>query len=131
MDIIQKILGNERYKVVMKDKVNFKNPNTYLKTVTSFANGKCIGYIIFGIEPENKEIIGIKNVKKAYKEIFKEIKTKIFPDLIPIIEIININARNIVLLKIFPGKNIRYYYLNTKRKSLYKKKRYIENSNKK
>ena len=40
----------------MKDKVNFKNPNTYLKTVTSFANGKCIGYIIFGIEPENKEI---------------------------------------------------------------------------
>lgn len=112
MDIIKKILGDGKYEIELKATFKYKNKKNYLKTVSSFANGDVVGYIIFGIEPLSKEIIGIKNVKKTYEEIFDKINISIKPSLIPIIEIVHINGKNIIILKIVPGKNTPYYYVN-------------------
>lgn len=126
MEIIKKIIGDGQYVIDLKEKVNFKDPKSYLKTVSAFANGDCIGYIIFGIEARSRNIIGINSVKKSYEEICNKIKMKIEPTLIPIIDIVNINKKNIILLKITPGNNTPYYYVNKESKIAYIRKEEID-----
>jgi len=84
---IEEIIKEEKYDVELKQKVNFDNPKDYLKTVSSFANGYNVGYIIFGIENSSKKVIGINNVKKSYEDILNRI----------------------ILVKIIPGDGKPYY----------------------
>ncbi len=70
------------------------------------------GYIIFGIEDVSKEIVGINNVKKSYEEISNRIKTRIEPSITPIIDIMNIQNKNIILVKVNPGNHTPYYYVH-------------------
>jgi len=109
---IEEIIKEEKYDVELKQKVNFDNPKDYLKTVSSFANGYNVGYIIFGIENSSKKVIGINNVKKSYEEILNRIKTRIEPIIMPIIEILNIKNKNIILVKIIPGDSKPYYCIS-------------------
>lgn len=51
---------------------------------------------------------------------------KIEPTLIPIIDIVNINKKNIILLKITPGNNTPYYYVNKESKIAYIRKEEID-----
>lgn len=122
MDIIKKILGDGKYEVELKEKFKYNNQKNYLKTVSSFANGNCTGYIIFGIKPISKEIIGINNVKKTYEAIFDKINTEIQPRLVPVVEIINIEGKNVISLKIVPGQNKPYYYINSENAVAYIRK---------
>lgn len=109
---IEKIIKEEKYNVELKQEVNFEEPKSYLKTVSSFANGYDVGYIIFGIEDVSKEIVGIQNIKKSYEEISNRIKTRIEPSITPIIDIMNIQNKNIILVKVNPGNHTPYYYVN-------------------
>lgn len=70
------------------------------------------GYIIFGIEDKSKKIIGISNIKKSYEEISNRIKTRIEPSITPIIDIMNIENKNIILVKVNPGNHTPYYYIH-------------------
>ena len=99
---INKIIKEEKYNIELKREVNFEEPEDYLKIVSSFDNKDDIGYIIFGIDDKTKEIIGIKNVKKSYKEILNRIKLTIKPNITTIIDIMNIENKNIILVKIIP-----------------------------
>lgn len=70
------------------------------------------GYIIFGIEDKTKKVVGIHNVKKSYEEISNRIKTRIEPSITPIIDIMNIENKNIILVKVNPGNHTPYYYIH-------------------
>ena len=116
MDLeIETIIQEEKYNIELKREVDFKEPQNYLKAISSFANGYDVGYIIFGIDDTTKKIIGIKNVKKSYREILNRIKSRIEPTITPIIDIINIKNKNIILVKIMPGRNKPYYYVNNEK----------------
>lgn len=115
---IEKIIQEESNNVELKKRVDFKDSKSYLQTISAFANGKDIGYIIFGIE-ESKEIIGIENVKKAYDEISSKIKNSIEPTISPIIDIINIKNKNIILVKVLPGQCTPYYYRDSEGQTAY------------
>ena len=112
MHDIEKMITDEKYNLELKEKVNFKDPKSYLKTVSSFANGNDNGYIIFGIEDETKKIVGIDDVKKSYEEIAERIKTRIDPSIVPIIDIVKVKDKNIIIVKVIPGQNTPYYYVN-------------------
>lgn len=110
-DILEKI-ADEKYNLELKEQVNFDEPKNYLKAVSSFANGFDIGYIIFGIEDKTKKIVGITDVKKSYEEISNRIKTRIEPSIMPIIDVVDIEDKKIIVVKVLPGQHTPYYYVN-------------------
>ena len=122
MHNIEKIITDEKYNLELKEQVNFKEPKNYLKAVSSFANGNDNGYIIFGIEDETKKIVGVKDVKKSYEEIAERIKTRIDPSIVPVMDIVNIEGKDIIIVKVIPGQNTPYYYVNKGTRTAYIRK---------
>ena len=112
MNDIEKKITDEKYNLELKEQVSFKEPKKYLKAVSSFANGYDIGYVIFGVEDGTKRIVGVKDIKKSYEEVANRIKTRIDPSIIPTIDIVNIQGKDLIVVKVIPGQHTPYYYVN-------------------
>lgn len=119
---IGRIINDEKYNLELKEQINFEEPKKYLKSVSAFANGQDIGYLIFGVEDETKKIVGVKNIKKSYEEVANRIKTRIEPSIIPIIDIVDIEDKQVIVVKVIPGPNTPYYYANKGTKAAYIRK---------
>ena len=74
--------------------------------------GYDIGYVIFGVEDVTKRIVGVKDIKKSYEEVSNRIKTRIEPSIIPTIDIVNIQGKDLIVVKVIPGQHTPYYYVN-------------------
>ena len=112
MNDIEKLITDEKYNLELKEQVSFEEPKKYLKAVSSFANGYDIGYVIFGVEDGTKRIVGVKDIKKSYEEVANRIKTRIDPSIIPTIDIVNIQGKDLIVVKVIPGQHTPYYYVN-------------------
>lgn len=112
MNDIEKLITDEKYNLELKEQISFEEPKKYLKAVSSFANGYDIGYVIFGVEDGTKRIVGVKDIKKSYEEIANRIKTRIDPSIIPTIDIVNIQGKDLIVVKVIPGQHTPYYYVN-------------------
>ena len=51
-------------------------------------------------------------MKKSYEEIAERIKTRIAPSIVPTIDIVKVKDKNIIIVKVIPGQNTPYYYVN-------------------
>lgn len=122
MNDIEKIITDEKYNLELKEQVNFDEPKKYLKAVSSFANGYDIGYIIFGIEDGTKRIVGVNDIKKSYEEISNRIKTRIDPSIIPTIDIMEVEDKKLIVVKVMPGQHTPYYYVNKGTRTAYIRK---------
>ena len=49
---------------------------------------------------------------KSYEEIANRIKTRIDPSIIPTIDIVNIQGKDLIVVKVIPGQHTPYYYVN-------------------
>lgn len=122
MNDIEKIVTDEKYNLELKEQVNFDEPKKYLKAVSSFANGYDIGYIIFGIEDGTKKIVGVKDIKKSYEEVSNRIKTRIDPSIIPTVDIVDVEGKKLIVVKVIPGQHTPYYYVNKGTRTAYIRK---------
>lgn len=122
MNYIEKIITDEKYNLELKEQVNFDEPKKYLKAVSSFANGYDIGYIIFGIEDGTKKIVGVKDIKKSYEEVSNRIKTRIDPSIIPTVDIVDVEGKKLIVVKVIPGGHTPYYYVNKGTRTAYIRK---------
>ncbi len=122
MSDIEKIIADEKYNLELKEQVNFDEPKKYLKAVSSFANGYDIGYIIFGIEDGTKKIVGVKDIKKSYEEVSNRIKTRIDPSIIPTVDIVDVEGKKLIVVKVIPGQHTPYYYVNKGTRTSYIRK---------
>ena len=122
MNNIEKIITAEKYNLELKEQVNFDEPKKYLKAVSSFANGYDIGYIIFGIEDETEKIVGVKDIKKSYEEVSNRIKTRIDPSIIPTVDIVDVEGKKLIIVKVIPGQHTPYYYVNKGTRTAYIRK---------
>lgn len=122
MNDIEKIITDEKYNLELKEQVNFDEPKKYLKAVSSFANGYDIGYIIFGIADETKKIVGVKDIKKSYEEVSNRIKTRIDPSIIPTVDIVDVEGKKLIVVKVIPGQHTPYYYVNKGTRTSYIRK---------
>ena len=102
MNKLSDFIEEKKYSIKFKKEVNMKEPEEYLKVIKFLADGKIVGYLIFGMDQEN--IIGIQNVKKSYQEVDRNIKKFISPEIETIIKIIHIENKNIILVKVIPQK---------------------------
>lgn len=110
MEKVKEFIEEKEYQLNFKKRVNFRNPIEYLQIVKEFANGIIVGYIIFGVNDETNQIIGIKEIKKSYQEIIKNIRNHIKPNIEPIVKVAHIEEKNVILLKIIPEKEKLYQY---------------------
>lgn len=122
MNYIEKIITDEKYNLELKEQVNFDEPKKYLKAVSSFANSYDIGYIIFGIEDGTKKIVGVKDIKKSYEEVSNRIKTRIDPSIIPTVDIVDVEGKKLIVVKVIPGGHTPYYYVNKGTRTAYIRK---------
>ena len=91
-----------------KDALETKKPKSWLKSVSAFANG-IGGILIFGVA-DNKEIVGLENIKGDAETISRLIKERITPlpqfVLTPIME----QEKNLLVLSVAAGRTTPYYY---------------------
>lgn len=85
-----------------------KKPKSWLKSVSAFANG-IGGILIFGVA-DNKEIVGLENIKGDAEKIRRLIKERITPlpqfVLTPIME----QGKSLLVLSVAAGRTTPYYY---------------------
>lgn len=92
-----------------KQAVEMKNPKSWLKSVSAFANGTG-GVLVFGIA-DNDKIVGIEDIKAASEFVSQKIKERIdpFPDIDLRIHRID-NKKNILTVEVMKGQETPYYY---------------------
>ena len=100
MNKIKQFIKKKEYNVVFKGKVNFKDPKEYLQIISIVTNGAMGGYIVFGVDENTNELIGIRQVKKSYEEISKNVKVAIETNMQANIKIVHIEEKNIILVEI-------------------------------
>lgn len=106
---IEEILAGESKNVeykVQRPKDSFK----YMKSVVAFSNGSG-GRIIFGIDDETREVVGIPK-EKVFSEIdaiTTAISDSCEPIIIPDVYLQTIEEKTIIIAEISPGKQRPYY----------------------
>ena len=93
-----------------------KESEIYIKTVIAFANTKG-GKIIIGVDEQTREIIGINEdlIHKIDDQIITAIADSVYPQIIPSVELFNIDGKYLIVIAIEFGKS-RPYYFKTKGK---------------
>lgn len=81
-----------------------------MKTVAAFSNGKG-GKIVFGVDDETHEIIGIENDKvlKFMDSLANMISETIYPQVNPRITFETLNDKTIIVAEILSGQNQPYF----------------------
>lgn len=93
-----------------KQVVEMKQPKSWLKSVSAFANG-IGGMLIFGIT-DNETEIGIESAKEVSEFISQKIKEQIVPIPEVVLTIQKTNAgKEIILLNVMAGHETPYYYI--------------------
>lgn len=90
--------------------LELKKPKSWLKTVSSFANGKG-GKLFFGID-DNDNLIGVDDYKNSTDMLSEIIKSKLDPIPNIDLEIKKIDGKSLVILTVFEGKETPYYVIN-------------------
>lgn len=86
-----------------------KNPKSWLKSVSAFANGVG-GVLIFGIADDDS-VVGIDDVKKAMEVISEQIKVKMDPTPEVLLKVHLVDGKEIVTLEVYRGEETPYYYV--------------------
>ena len=93
-----------------KAEVEHRKSKSWLKSVSAFANG-IGGSLFFGID-DDKNIVGIADVKQETEYLSETIKSKLDPIPNFNLEVHNFDGKIVIQLKIFGGNSTPYYYFN-------------------
>ena len=105
---IKKLLG-ESTEYDKKQAVEMRKPKSWLKSISSFANGNG-GVLIFGVT-DCDEIVGINNIKEASEFVSQKIKERIDPIPEIIVELHEAeNEKYILTVTVLKGNETPYYY---------------------
>ena len=100
-----------------KEMLETKDPESWLKSVSAFANGVG-GSLIFGVKDDG-EIVGLKNAKNDADAITTYIKDCIEPQPNIYIKPVPYNGKELVILTVYPGRQTPYTYNRRKRRTVY------------
>jgi len=108
MKTLTHLLTAEATEYEFKSDLEIKKAKSWLKTVSSFANGVG-GSIYFGVADDGS-VAGLSEIQKVAEQISELIKTKIEPTINFILEPLTIEDKKILRLEIKTGQNTPYYY---------------------
>ena len=94
--------------VEFKLQLEQRDPRSWMKTVSAFANGEG-GSLVFGVADDGSPI-GIEDPQSAIERISELIKTRIDPIIVPNIRTIEIEGKHIVEVRVPSGVKTPYFY---------------------
>ncbi len=94
-----------------------KNPRSWLKSVSAFANGNG-GALVFGVA-DNDEIVGLSDAKKDSEDISEAVK--VFMDPVPSVDlkIELVDGKQLIVLNVCPGTETPYYFVGNGQRQTY------------
>ena len=101
-----------------KLKVEEKDPRSWCKSISAFANGVG-GCLIFGIADDTNEIVGVPNPQKDSETISRIIRDRMDPIPVFNLRFETINRKTLIILEISAGKETPYYYIGRNERSAY------------
>ncbi|MBQ4512693.1 MAG: ATP-binding protein [Anaerolineaceae bacterium] len=109
-DEIQRNWFGEATEYDKKQFLEEKDPRSWLKSVSAFANG-IGGSLIFGIADKTNEIIGLLNAEETAEKISRFIHDRMDPVPAFVLRFISVDGKNLVILNVSPGSETPYYYV--------------------
>lgn len=108
----------ESTNIDFKEKVEYKKPKSWLKSVSAFANSNG-GILLFGVRDIDRAPVGLKNVVKDSEKVSELINEKITP--LPRYELITFEQDNkdFMEVKVGDGPRTPYYYDSDGRKEAF------------
>jgi len=105
---IEKILTQNESKV-LEFKETVDPIQKILTTIIAFSNTSG-GKIVLGIEDKTKVIKGIENVQQAEEKLASSIYDSIEPLVVPNIETISYQGKDLLMIEVFPGNSRPYHF---------------------
>lgn len=95
-----------------------KDPRSWLKSVSAFANG-IGGSLIYGIDDKNGEVVGIENPEKVSEKMSHFIRERMDPIPPFVLRFANVDGKALIILEIHPGTETPYYYVGKNERTAY------------
>lgn len=114
---IKKLIG-ETTEYDKKEKLEEKEPRSWLKSVSAFANGVG-GTLIFGIADHSDEVVGLQDPNGDAEKISRFLRDRMDP-IPPFVLTFHTEAdKHLILLRINPGTETPYYYVGRNERTAY------------
>ena len=101
-----------------KEKLEEKEPRSWLKSVSAFANGLG-GTLIFGVEDKTGEIVGVQDPDGTAEKISRFIRDRIDPIPSFVLSFHTEAEKHLILLRVESGKETPYYYVGRNERTAY------------
>ncbi len=116
---IRKLIG-EATEYEKKEKLEEKEPRSWLKSVSAFANG-IGGVLIFGIADKTDEIVGLEEPENTAEKISRFLRDRMDPIPPFVLRFQTEEDKHIIILDVRPGNETPYYYIGRNERTAYQR----------
>ncbi|WP_295091998.1 ATP-binding protein [Ruminococcus sp.] len=101
-----------------KEKLEEKDPRSWIKSVSAFANG-IGGMLIFGIEDKTDRIVGLSDAEGDAEKISRFLRERMDPIPSFTLKFEKIDDKVLIILRVEPGKETPYFYIGKNERTAY------------
>lgn len=101
-----------------KEKLEEKEPRSWLKSVSAFANG-IGGMLVFGIVDKTGEVVGVNDPDGDSEKISRCIRDRMDPIPLFVLDFHTEGDKKLILLRVDAGRETPYYYVGRNERTAY------------
>lgn len=116
-DEIKSLIG-EAAEYDKKEMLEEKDPRSWCKSVSAFANG-IGGSLIFGIADQTNEVVGLADAEGDSEKISRTLRDKMDPVPAFVLRFAKVDGNNLIILEIHSGDETPYYYAGRNERTAY------------
>ena len=115
-----KQLTGEATEYDKKVKLEEKDPRSWLKSVSAFANG-IGGSLIFGIADKTNEVVGLDDAERDSEKISRFLRDRMDPIPTFVLRFATVDGKKLIILEVRPGSETPYYYVGKNERTAYQR----------
>ena len=103
-----------------KEMLEEKEPRSWCKSVSAFANG-IGGSLIFGIVDKTNEVIGLADAEGDSEKISRTLRDKMDPIPPFVLRFATVDGKKLIIVEVHPGAETPYYYAGKGERTAYQR----------
>lgn len=115
-----KQLTGEATEYDKKVELEEKDPRSWLKSVSAFANG-IGGSLIFGIADKTNEVVGLDDAERDSEKISRFLRDRMDPIPTFVLRFATVDGKKLIILEVRPGSETPYYYVGKNERTAYQR----------
>jgi len=116
-DEIKDLIG-EATEYDKKEMLEEKDPRSWCKSVSAFANG-IGGSLIFGIVDKTNEVVGLADAEGDSEKISRVLRDRMDPIPPFVLRFATVDSKNLIIVEVHPGSETPYYYAGKSERTAY------------